>query len=86
MASWMTKDRDRMRQLCAIGETQTIGRPAGPKAKGHKTPKTGTLPYVRHSVGDRMGASATVGNAARAKDLRKARAKKIRAAKNSVSL
>lgn len=86
MASWMTKDRDRMRQLCAVGEIQTIGRPGGPKAKGHKVPQTSVLPYVRVSVGDKLGQSATPANAKRAKHLRKARAAKIRAAKNSVNV
>lgn len=75
-----------MRELCAKGEPQTIGRPAGPKAKGHKTPKTGTLPHMRTSVGDKMVTAATEGNRKRAKHLRKVRATKIRAAKNSVQV
>lgn len=32
------------------GGNQYIGRPQGPKAKGHKTPATGILPYTRFSV------------------------------------
>jgi len=66
------------------GSPQYIGRPAGPKAKGHKTPATGILPYVRFSVIPNGNATPTPGNAARAKDLASARRKAIRAAKNSV--
>lgn len=86
MASWMTAERDKQRQLARTGMPQTIGRPGGPKAKGHKTPATGTLPYVRRSVADRLSQTPTELNARRAKHLRKARATKIRAAKNSVAL
>lgn len=32
------------------GSGQYIGRPQGPKAKGHKTPATGILPYTRFSI------------------------------------
>ena len=32
------------------GNPQYIGRPQGPKAKGHKTPATAVLPYTRFSV------------------------------------
>lgn len=38
------------REFSRKGSPQYIGRPQGPKAKGHKTPATGTLPYVRFSV------------------------------------
>lgn len=40
----------RNKKECAKGHAQYIGRPQGPKAKGHKTPATGTLPYMRYSV------------------------------------
>lgn len=86
MASWLTAERDKQRALAANGMPQTIGRPAGPKAKGHKTPATGTLPVMRRSVGDRLSQTPTAQNKRRAKHLRAARATKIRAAKNSVAL
>ena len=73
-------------ELSVKGSAQYIGRPAGPKAKGHKTPKTGNLPYMRHSVGDRLATEPTAGNKARAKHLRKIRNAKIRAAKTSVAI
>lgn len=38
------------REFCKSGSGQFIGRPQGPKAKGHKTPATGNLPYIRSSV------------------------------------
>lgn len=38
------------RNLALNGDSQYIGRPQGPKAKGHKTPATGILPYIRSSV------------------------------------
>jgi hypothetical protein len=36
-------------ELCANGSKQYVCQ-TGTKAKGHKTPATGTLPYVRRSV------------------------------------
>ncbi len=77
---------EKNRVLCDSGELQTIGRPAGPKAKGHKTPATGILPYTRFSVATRGSGEATAINSARAKDLRAARNKSARAAKTSVAI
>jgi hypothetical protein len=78
------KSATRNRELIANGTRQTIGRPGGPKAKGHKTPATGTLPYIRSSVIPNGNMLPTVSNAKRAKSLATARKRKIRAAKTSV--
>ena len=40
----------RNKEFSVTGNPQYIGRPQGPKAKGHKTPATGVLPYTRFSV------------------------------------
>lgn len=45
-----TRTAKRQRELKSTGEKQYIGRPAGPKAKGAKVPKTSTLPIMRFSV------------------------------------
>ncbi|SRR6266496_1881045 len=73
------------RDQAVKGASQYIGRPGGPKAKGHKTPATGILPLTRFSVIPNGASNATHFNALRARDLRKARNKAIRAAKNSVA-
>lgn len=73
------------REFCSKGSGQFIGRPQGPKAKGHKTPATGITPVIRSSVIPNGNSQVTPGNAARAKSLKAARAAKIKAAKNSVA-
>jgi hypothetical protein len=74
----------RNKVACKKGAGQYVGRPGGPKAKGAKTPATGLLPVTRFSVIPNGATNATHYNALRARDLRKARNKRIRAAKNSV--
>lgn len=80
------KVANKQKGLSLSGEFQTIGRPAGPKAKGHYIPAIRVFPVTRFSVIPSGNSVATVLNSARAKDLRKARNKAARAAKTSVSL
>jgi hypothetical protein len=72
---------EKQRALCGFGTPQTIGKPGGTGGKNKLS--VPMLPVMRVSVIPNGNNTPTAMNAARAKDLRRARNAKIRAAKNT---